>query len=196
MRKTDLPEYSVWEAAVQRCTNPKQKLFRNYGGRGISIAPEWRNSFDAFFSHIGPRPSDKHSLDRIDNDKGYVPGNVRWATRHEQARNKTTNRLITAFGETKCLADWSAEKCIPLVTLHWRINRGWPVERALTTAAPGRGYGRRVVSDEQVADIRRQFARGKTRAELSRQYEVGYLVIHNIVLRKTYRHVAVNARAA
>lgn len=80
-------EYRIYKSIVQRCTNPKLPYWKNYGGRGIRIYEPWRKSFQAFFEYVGPRPSKHHSLDRIDNDRGYEPGNVRWATRMQQARN-------------------------------------------------------------------------------------------------------------
>jgi hypothetical protein len=84
--------YICWKNIVQRSTNPKTKAFKNYGGRGISLYPEWRVSFQLFIDHIGPRPSEHHFVDRIDNSKGYEPGNVRWATCKEQANNKRCRR--------------------------------------------------------------------------------------------------------
>src|SRR5579872_5899824 len=81
-------EYRIWKGMIERCTNPSQRCFKYYGGRGISVCQEWRTSFGAFYSHIGPIPGPDFQVDRIDNDLGYEPGNVRWATRIEQARNK------------------------------------------------------------------------------------------------------------
>src|SRR5690242_5139567 len=75
------PEYSVWKAIRARCHNPSHGSFERYGGRGISVCEEWRDSFAAFRDHIGPRPSAAHQIDRIDNSRGYEPGNVRWVTR-------------------------------------------------------------------------------------------------------------------
>lgn len=89
------PEYQAWARAKNRCHNRRDPQFPSYGARGISMHPEWRHSFVAFLEHIGPRPSTAHSLDRIDNDRGYEPGNVRWATDQEQQRNRRFARDLT-----------------------------------------------------------------------------------------------------
>lgn len=93
-RRYRSPEYNAWAAAIQRCTNPKNGRYRDYGGRGITVYRGWRDSFAAFLFDVGPRPSPKHSLDRRDNDRGYEPGNVRWATRVEQDANKRRRRPL------------------------------------------------------------------------------------------------------
>jgi len=83
------PEYMAWEAMKQRCLNPRHKAFPRYGGRGITVCPEWIDSFEAFFAHVGPRPGPEYSLDRYpDNNGNYEPGNVRWTTWEEQNRNQ------------------------------------------------------------------------------------------------------------
>ena len=86
-----MPEYKVWAAMKQRCQNPRDPRYHRYGGRGITVCPEWCDSFDAFLTHIGPRPSKGYQLDRIDNDGCYEPGNVRWATPQQQALNRSTS---------------------------------------------------------------------------------------------------------
>lgn len=91
------PEYSAWLEMRARCGNPNNQRYRRYGGRGIAVCVEWEDSFEAFFSHIGPRPTQpenkrEYSLDRIDPDGDYRPGNVRWATAVVQANNRSRKR--------------------------------------------------------------------------------------------------------
>ena len=88
----ELPEHRAWRSAKERCTYPKASSYERYGGRGISMCAEWLNDFPAFFTHVGTKPSPKHQLDRIDNEKGYEPGNVKWSTPQEQARNRRKRR--------------------------------------------------------------------------------------------------------
>ena len=88
-----LPEVSVWKDMRARCHRASHADFKYYGGRGISVCDRWRESFEAFYADMGSRPSNKHSIDRINNDGNYEPGNCRWATRSEQERNKRAKRL-------------------------------------------------------------------------------------------------------
>jgi hypothetical protein len=85
-------EYRAWQGMRQRCLNPNATGYTRYGGRGIKVCSEWLGSFDAFYGHVGPRPGTGFSLDRINNDGNYEPGNVRWATHETQARNKSRAR--------------------------------------------------------------------------------------------------------
>lgn len=88
-------EYRTWGGMIQRCTNPKFRQFRDYGGRGISVCPEWRTSFERFLADMGPRPVGL-TLDRINNDGNYKPGNCRWASRSQQQRNQRRNHRAWA----------------------------------------------------------------------------------------------------
>jgi hypothetical protein len=85
-------EYMAWCAMIQRCSNPNRLDYERYGGRGIRVCAEWRHDFPAFLSHIGRKPSPLHSLDRIRNNQGYEPGNIRWATAKEQSNNRRKRR--------------------------------------------------------------------------------------------------------
>jgi hypothetical protein len=91
------PEHIAWKQMRGRCNNPRNRCFKHYGGRGIKVCDEW-NSFEAFFAYVGKRPSDKHSLDRINVNQGYEPGNVRWATSEQQQNNRRNNsRIVEAI---------------------------------------------------------------------------------------------------
>jgi len=125
------PEYRAWKAMIERCENPNCKHYRNYGGRGIAVHTGFRSSFMAFLNEIGNRPSPGHSLDRIDNSKGYEPGNVRWATRKEQNRNLRRNVFIEFNGQRRCISAWAEAIGITTSCLNGRLKRGWSIERAL-----------------------------------------------------------------
>jgi hypothetical protein len=90
--------YKCWQAMKRRCDDPRQWNYDSYGGRGIDYDPRWK-SFSVFRQDMGPRPSPKHSLDRIDNDKGYWPGNVRWATPLQQALNRRSKKIEVTRGD-------------------------------------------------------------------------------------------------
>jgi hypothetical protein len=119
-----------------RCLNSRNHAYSRYGGRGITIYAEWREDFNAFLSHIGPKPSPKHELDRIDNDLGYEPGNVRWATRSENDRNRRSNRWVTYRGQRRLLIELCEQFGTWPDTAKWRIKAGWSVEDAVE--APSR----------------------------------------------------------
>src|SRR3990167_3487865 len=104
---TRTAEHRAWQGAKRRCTDPALRSYADYGGRGIRMCSEWLNDFAAFFAHIGPRPSPSHSLDRIDTNGHYKPGNVRWATVEQQANNKRSTRLLTVGNATHSIAAWA-----------------------------------------------------------------------------------------
>lgn len=130
-------EYRAWAGMKTRCENPKADNFARYGGRGVRLCDRW-HTFENFLSDMGPKPSPKHSLDRINNDGDYEPGNCRWATQHEQGRNRRNNVQISFRGETLVLADWAKRIGIGIAGLSERV-RNWPLERALTEKPRRRG---------------------------------------------------------
>jgi hypothetical protein len=126
------PEYKAWDSMRARCNNPRAKGYNNYGGRGISVCDEWQQSFEAFFAHIGQRPSPKHSVDRKDNSKGYEPGNIRWATAKEQQRNRRCNRLYEYDGHQLTVAEIADRTGLNANTIKYRLARGWPEHLAFS----------------------------------------------------------------
>ena len=150
---SNAPIYRVWNSMRQRCTNPNIKAYKSYGGRGVTVCDEWLQ-FENFYRDMGDPPHPGMTLERIDNDKGYHPGNVRWATRLEQASNRRTNvhgnytgiSVITFHGQKRTLQEWSEKTGIALENLRSRLNRGWSVENTLITPVQPyakHGFGRR-----------------------------------------------------
>jgi hypothetical protein len=131
------PVYKAWRGMRSRCENPNDKGFHNYGGRGIRVCERWQ-AFPVFYEDMGDPPPGM-SIDRIDNDGDYEPGNCRWATVVEQGRNRRTNRLVTFNGQTKCVTAWAEESGLTATCLLQRLKRGWAVELALTAPAGYRG---------------------------------------------------------
>ncbi len=127
--------HSTWLAMNDRCCNPNTPTYAYYGGRGIKVCDRWRgtNGFLNFVADMGERPAEGMTLDRIDNDGGYEPGNVRWATRDEQASNNRRNRFVTYQGATKTLSQWARHFGFRPQIFIGRLRIGWDFERAALT---------------------------------------------------------------
>lgn len=127
------PLYSTWDSMRRRCLFPTATLYKNYGGRGITVCQRWLDSFADFCEDMGPRPSPKHTIERIDNDGPYSPANCQWATRHDQMRNNRRNVILEHDGKRMCVVDWAKYLGVNHKTLEARLRRyKWSVERALT----------------------------------------------------------------
>ena len=107
----------------------------HYGKRGITVCARWKDSFKDFYEDMGERPSDRHSIDRIDNSIGYTPDNCRWTTLDVQVNNRRTNLPITYNGGTMNLGQWAKKLNIGATTLRWRL-RNWPTDRCFTPKIP------------------------------------------------------------
>lgn len=125
--------YRTWGLIIQRCKNSNNPAFQSYGARGIDVCKEWELSFEQFQKDVGPRPSPAFSLDRIDNDDGYHPANMRWATKKQQARNRRSTRLLVVNGVSRCIAEWSELTGVNRGTIESRLDKlGWSPERAVS----------------------------------------------------------------
>jgi len=129
---TKTREWVAWQAMITRCAaySPDAK---DYIERGIAVCDEWKGpgGYERFLDHVGRKPTLKHSLDRIDNSKGYVPGNVRWATWSEQHRNRRSNRMVEIDEESLCVIEWAERSGIDPRTIVARLSMGWPPKRAV-----------------------------------------------------------------
>lgn len=130
-------EYKAWDAARYRCFNPHAHGFHNYGGRGISMCEEWRSSFSTFYANMGPCLK-RMSLERINVNGNYEPGNCKWATSTEQCRNMRHNVFITHGGETRTLIEWAGRSGIHENIIRRRHKAGLPL------FAPVRAYRKKV----------------------------------------------------
>jgi hypothetical protein len=136
------PEYRAWSHMIERCTNPKSKGFINYGGRGITICDKWRNNFEAFFSNMGPRPYPEYTIERINNNGNYEPGNCKWATRQEQSENRRNVKKIELQGINRTISEWSRIFGINDETVRRRIKKGWIPKQAIITPVWGHNENR------------------------------------------------------
>jgi hypothetical protein len=124
-------EYQAWSHAIQRCYNQNDPHYDDYGGRGIYVCDRWKSSFENFLADMGFAPSKSHSIDRIDNDKGYTPDNCRWALPTTQLSNRRSNIFIEFDGLRLHIAEWARRRNIPVSTIYTRLQRGCTPEEAL-----------------------------------------------------------------
>ena len=126
--------YGIWSNIKNRCCNPNDKRYKDYGGRGVQICDEWANSYTCFANWAKAHGyNEKLSIDRIDNNGNYNPQNCKWSTSKEQAVNKRSNKIITFKGKTMTMKEWADEVRLPYGCLQTRMIRGWTEEEALTT---------------------------------------------------------------
>ncbi len=133
IRSKDFPEYGIWCDMKKRCDNPNYRQFDCYGGRGIKVCERWLHSFDNFYVDMGKRPSNNHTIERINNEGNYSPDNCKWLPKALQAQNKRNNHNLTYNGETLCISEWARRIHINVETLRRRLLNHYSIEEALTT---------------------------------------------------------------
>lgn len=132
VKPSRLPEYRAWINMKSRCNTPSSTGFERYGGRGIAVCPEWDASFEAFYADLGPRPAPGYTVDRIDSNGNYEPGNCRWATRKMQSRNICSNHLVAMGGELVPVSVAAERTGLHQNTIIYRLRRGWSDAQAVT----------------------------------------------------------------
>ena len=131
--KTRTKIYGIWRAMMQRCYDNNSHAYARYGGRGIAVCDKWK-SFDGFYADMGDKP-DGMSLERIDNNGGYTPENVVWASQKTQSNNRRSNVILEYMGRKQTMQQWADESGLKIQTIWARLNRGWSVDRAISEAA-------------------------------------------------------------
>lgn len=140
----ETPEYKIWKRMIARCYNKKNKKYKNYGGRGIQVCERWKHSPELFLSDMGPRPVEegvRYSIDRINVNGNYEPENCRWATDKEQADNKTISVYLNYNGKHQTMNQWAKETGLTRTIIRSRLDRGWSIEKTLTTPKLVNQYG-------------------------------------------------------
>lgn len=184
------PAYRSWLAMKKRCTDKTHQNYHNYGGRGITICSRWLNSFIAFYDDMGDRP-DGTTIDRIDPDGNYEPGNCRWATTRQQASNKRNGIHIVFDGESITLSELGVRFGIPQTTIYRRYKQGYRDEQLISNEhklklRTGENANNNKLTWDTVEEIRQQYAKGVTQASLANTYNVTQSVISQIVNNKAW----------
>lgn len=178
---------NVWRAMHNRCENPSNKSYKDYGGRGIFVAQEWhgRSGFEKFLTDMG-YPPEGCSIERKDNGGPYASSNCFWATRTQQASNKRNNRHITAQGKTQTMAAWAREMGCSPATILLRIQKGMDPADAVTTPVQERPNSK--LSPEQVRTIAASYP-VQTFAAIAGQHGVSKKTVMNIIHGRIYKDV-------
>lgn len=177
------PEYRAWVGMKGRCLTPSHHKYPSYGGRGIRVHDVWVRDFAAFLAHVGRRPSGEHSLDRIDVNGHYEPGNVRWADRKVQSTNRRTTRLVEADGAAKSMAEWSRETGLSAATIKYRLDNG---KRGAAAVSAAKRACRDRCSDAVANAARRLRAAGMARRDVAATLGLGYWTVRDIDRGKSH----------
>lgn len=178
--KKNTPAYRSWKAMRTRCFNTNAADYPRYGGKGITVCERW-DSFRSFLADMGERP-DGYTLERVDNDENYEPANCKWASRKEQARNRSHNRIIEYQGERKTVSEWAEANGLTLATLRARLSNGWALAIALSRPLQQNAK----LTPDKVRAIR---VSCQSPERLAVQYGVHRTVIFSVRSRRTWKHI-------
>jgi hypothetical protein len=183
------PEQKIWSAIKSRCFCKGDTGYPWYGARGITVCDRWRDSYDNFMADMGPRPTPKHSIDRIDSNGHYEPSNCRWATKLEQANNTRANRVIVAFDRAQTLTQWSRETGIKVGTIWRRLKFGMVPEQAVSAGVMLQGEANKgaKLKDQDVHAIR---ADGRSARVIAKDYGVSRSTITRVKRGEGWSHVS------
>jgi hypothetical protein len=186
------PEYITWQGMVQRCSNPKASSYKYYGAKGIKVCEEWRQSFQAFYAYVGPKPSPTHSIDRYPNKDGhYEPGNVRWATPQEQGRNRNQG-LLTINGVTKHLWEWAELSGLSVHCICLRLRRGIDPIQAISSPIGKRvapNSIRKKLTEVTARAIISMHANGVSNTEISKALDTHEATVRSVLTGRTWAHL-------
>lgn len=191
--KTKHPLYVIWKGIKARCRTKGHRVYGRYGGRGIDICEQWMD-FHVFVSDInrliGQRP-EGCSIDRIDNDGDYEPGNVRWADMKTQARNTRSNVQIKSdSGEVATRPEWAERSGLSIDVIRCRLARGLSIDEAISCPARRGEYsGKAKLTNKDVYEIREKHVSGMTLREIATQHGVSKQCIHDIITRRKWSHL-------
>ncbi len=186
--KSHSPEHLSWKGMRLRCLYPSHQNYRLYGGRGIKVCERWLHSFPNFLADMGEKPTPKHTIDRIDPDGNYEPGNCRWATMAEQADNKRTTRHLSFNGTTRNLNTWARHLDISTSTLNERIKRDWPLGE-IFDPTKRQGRANRRFTDSQISIAKELLFLGVTAIKVTELTGVGRGCIQNMQAGKSHRSI-------
>lgn len=213
------PTYRAWCAIKRRCYNTRDEQYKNYGARGIKMYKDWVSSFETFYKEIGEKPGPEYSIDRINNDGNYEPGNCRWAIKKEQCANRRNTVKIEYNGKKEVLSELCEKLGLDKDLVRDRIKKsGWSIHKAMsepvmkkeetilyakkkraekfkngellyTNAARGENSHWSKVKEWQVIELRERFKQGVSAQKLSEEYDIPKTTIYNIVRRVSWKHI-------
>lgn len=177
------PIYDNWSHMMKRCTNKRYRDYPDWGGRGITICERWM-SFLNFHEDMFPSWRPGLTLERINNNGNYEPGNCKWATRKEQSNNTRQNRFVQYAGKSLTVSQWADLRGINRLTLNQRLIRGWTAGEALEFGVRHK-HDRKLDMDSAI-EIRRRFAAGETQQDIAKDFSVDPSRISKVVSNKVW----------